>query len=131
MPTKSRKQRKIKEIPQEDDVDTVQPVKDDVTLSEFIQTMHELNYSPIGSEKGFPTKEWLKEQFTTKSAAVRYLINQGFEVKDIAKHLDMRYQHVRNVSKTDLKRGPNEDWRKPLLIGSTIPDSKTFKPVKV
>jgi len=131
MPKKPRKPKTIeKEVPQEDDIGLTQPKKDDVTLSEFIQTMHEPNYSPIGSEKGLPTREWLKEQFSTKSAAVRYLTNQGFEVKDIAKHLDLRYQHVRNVSLTPLKRGPNEDWRKPLLQGTTIPDSKSFKPVK-
>lgn len=115
-------------IAQEDDEGLPKPSKDDITLSEFVQTMHEPNYSPIGAEKGLPTKEWLKETFQTKSAAVRYLINQEFAVKDIAKHLGMRYQHVRNVSKTDLKRGPNEDWRKPLLVGSTIPDPKGFKP---
>lgn len=130
MPTKPRKPRKVREVPQEDDIGLERPKKDDVTLSEFIQTMHEPNYSPIGSEKGLPTVEWLKEQFGTKSATVRYLINQGFIVKDIAKHLNMKYQHVRNVSLTPLKRGPNEDWRKPLLVGSNIPDSKSFKPVK-
>lgn len=118
-------------VPQEDDTFLPQKgaTKDDITLSEFIQTMHEPNYSPIGAEKGLPTREWLKEQFSTKSAAVRYLINQGFEVKDIAKHLNMRYQHVRNVARTDLKRGPNEDWRKPLLTDSTIPTVNQFKPV--
>lgn len=119
-------------VPQEDDTFLPQrgaSTKDDITLAEFIQTMHEPNYSPIGSEKGLPTREWLKEQFSTKSAAVRYLINQGFEVKDIAKHLNMRYQHVRNVARTDLKRGPNEDWRKPLLTDSTIPTVNQFKPV--
>lgn len=121
-----RAKREVETIQQEDDIG-LPPKKDDVTLSEFIQTMHEPNYSPIGTEKGLPTREWLKEQFQTKSAAVRYLVNQGFAVKDIAKHLEMRYQHVRNVSKTDLKRGPNEDWRKPLLIGSTLPDAKNFK----
>lgn len=131
MPKKPRKPKTIeKEVPQEDSIGLPQPKKDDVTLSEFIQTMHEPNYSPIGAEKGLPTKEWLKEQFSTKSAAVRYLISQGHIVKDIAKHLDMRYQHVRNVSLTDLKRGPNEDWRKPYLADTDLPDAKSFKPVK-
>jgi hypothetical protein len=99
-------------------------------LSEFIQTMHEPNYSPVGSEKGLPTKEWLKEQFQTKSAAIRYLISKQFEVKDIAKHLGIRYQQVRNVSKNELKRGPNEDWRKPYLAeqpNQQFPDPKRFK----
>lgn len=118
------------EIPQEDDVGLPQPTKDDITLSEFIQTMHEPNYSPVGSEKGLPTVEWLKGQFQTKSACVRYLISRGHAVKDIAKHLNMRYQHVRNVSKNELKRGPNEDWRKPYLEGSNLPDAKSFNPEK-
>lgn len=117
-------------VEQADETDYApKPKQDDITLSEFIQTMHEPNYSPVRADKGLPTKEWLKEQFSTKSAAVRFLINQGFEVKDIAKHLDMRYQHVRNVSKTELKRGPNEDWRKPLIQSSEIPNPKAFKPV--
>jgi len=116
------------EIPQADDEFESKPKEDAITMSEFIQTMHEPNYSPVGSEKGLPSLEWIKEQFQTKSAAVRYLVNQGHEVKDIAKHLKMRYQHVRNVSKNPLKRGPNEDWRKPLLEGTNIPDSKSFKP---
>jgi hypothetical protein len=82
-------------------------------------------------QTGLPSAEWLKEQFQTKSAAVRYLVNQGHEVKTIAKHLDMRYQHVRNVANSTLKRGPNEDWRKPLLEGQTLPNLKHFKPVDV
>lgn len=61
-------------------------------------------------DKGLPSLSWLKEQFKTKSAAIRYLINQKFEVKDIAKHLGVRYQHVRNVATSPLKRGPNESW---------------------
>ena len=114
-----------------DSEDYGKPIReDDVTLSEFVQTMHEPNYSPIGSEKGLPELSWIKEQFSTKSAAVRYLVNQGHEVKDIAKHLNMKYQHVRNVATTTLKRGPNEDWRKPLLEGSNLPTAKDFKPVE-
>lgn len=113
----------------DEEIDKPEP-KDDITLAEFIQTMHEPNYSAAESTLGLPSREWLKEQFSTKSAAIRYLVNQGFEVKDIAKHLNMRYQHVRNVSKTELKRGPNEDWRKPLLQNSSIPTAKDFKPVE-
>lgn len=130
MAKKGKRSNVEETIAQEDDVGLPQPSKDDVTLSEFIQTMHEPNYSPIGADKGLPTLEWIKEQFSTKSAAVRYLVNQGHEVKDIAKHLNMRYQHVRNVANNPLKRGPNEDWRKPLLEGQQIPDSKSFKPEK-
>mgnify|MGYP003386027080 CR=1 FL=1 len=100
------------------------PIPDE-GLEAFVREMHGSAEKP---QDGMPTREYLKEQFGTKSAAVRYLINQGFEVKAIAKHLDMRYQHVRYVATTELKRGPNEDWRKPLLEGSTIPNPKQFKP---
>lgn len=73
-------------------------------------------------DKGLPSLSWLKDQFKTKSATIRYLVNQGFETKDIAKHLGVRYQHVRNVATSPLKRGPNEDWRKPLLPPHPKPD---------
>jgi DNA-binding NarL/FixJ family response regulator len=62
-------------------------------------------------QNGLPALDWLKEQFKTKSAVIRYLVSEGHAIKDIAKHLDMRYQHVRNVATSTLKRGPNEDWR--------------------
>ena len=101
----------------------------DQSMGEFIDELHGENTlsQPID---GMPSVEWLQDQFKTKSAIIRYLINQGFEVKSISRHLGIRYQHVRNVAKSTLKRGPNEDWRKPLLEGTTIPDSKDFKPVK-
>jgi hypothetical protein len=127
MGKRPRKTIEQETIEQEDSLGLPKTAQDDITLSEFIQTMHEPNYSPVGSEKGLPTREWLKETFQTKSAAVRFLINQGFVVKDIAKHLNMRYQHVRNVSQTELKRGPNEDWRKPLLDPNAT-NLKSFKP---
>ena len=95
------------------------------TLEEFIKDLHGQADQP---QDGLPPLTWIKETFQTKSAAVRYLINQGHSVRDISKHLGMKYQHVRNVSVNPLKRGPNEDWRKPLLEGTNLPDSKTFKP---
>ncbi len=62
-------------------------------------------------DHGLPTLDWLKSQYKTKSAVIRYLVNQGYEIKHIAKHLGVKYQHVRNVATSKLKRGPNEDWR--------------------
>lgn len=82
------------------------------SLEEFVREMHSSAERP---QNGLPTLDWLKSQFRTKSACIRFLINQGHAVKVIAKHLDTRYQQVRNVSKNVLKRGPNEDWRGPLL----------------
>lgn len=96
------------------------------TLAEFVNEMHG-EHTASTPQDGMPSVEWLQDTFKTKSAIIRYLVNQGFEVKRISKHLGMRYQHVRNVATSTLKRGPNEDWRKPLLEGTTIPDAKDFK----
>src|SRR5690606_31652784 len=71
-------------------------------------------------ENGMPSLDWLRSKLKTKSACIRYLHYKGFKIKDIAKHLGLRYQHVRNVLTTELKRGPNEpfkidDFRSPAL----------------
>lgn len=95
------------------------------TMEDHIKELHGQVDQP---QDGLPSLEYLKEHFQTKSAAIRFLVNQGFEVKRIAKHLGIRYQHARNVAKSELKRGPNEDWRKPLLEASAIPNLKHFKP---
>lgn len=112
--------RKPKRKPTEADLDNEDLEKDqhkgsqaDITIEQHIMSLHE---ESLPHPLGMPSKEWLKEQFSTKSAAVRYLVSElcpkgPFAIKDIAKHLDMRYQHVRNVATSPLKRGPNEDWR--------------------
>lgn len=103
------------------------PEVDEVTELEE-QTPQEAAREILGSadkpQEGLPSRETLQDMFTTKSAAIRYLINKGFTVKVIAKHLDLRYQHVRNVATSELKRGPNEDWRGPefALPKSPKPD---------
>lgn len=79
------------------------------SLDDFVRQMH--GTTPTGTTNGMPTLDELKAKFKTKSACIRHLhIDRGFKVKDIAKHLGLRYQHVRNVLKTELKRGPNEDF---------------------
>ena len=44
------------------------------------------------------------EQFTTTSAKIRYLNSQGLKNGPISKLLNIRYQHVRNVLTTPLKK---------------------------
>lgn len=78
-------------------------------LDDFLREMFQT--TTVGEEKGMPSIDWLKEHFKTKSAAIRYLHEKGHKVKDISKHLNLRYQHVRNVLTTELKRGPNESFR--------------------
>lgn len=83
---------------------------------------------PDGTNEELPPLEWIKEQFKTKSAAIRFLVSKGFPNKTIAKHLGLKHQHVRNVATSILKRGPNEDWRpkpKAPLILDPKPDDET------
>ena len=43
-------------------------------------------------------------KYASKSAAIRDLASKGMSRSDIAKTIDIRYQHVRNVLETPLKR---------------------------
>lgn len=47
----------------------------------------------------------LVSELGTKSAKIRKLAASGVTTGEIAKVLDIRYQHVRNVLTTELKRG--------------------------
>lgn len=78
------------------------------SLDEFVKEMFQT--TPQAEADGMPSLAWLKEQFKTKSAAIRYLHSKNFTVNQIHKHLGIRYQHVRNVLSTELKRGPNEKF---------------------
>ena len=48
--------------------------------------------------------EGLLKKFVTKSAVIRHLDSQGVKRGEIAKLLDIKYQHVRNVLITPLKK---------------------------
>lgn len=108
-------------------LDREEAQKPEQSLEEFIREQHGEGVA-VQSQEGMPSFEWLQDKFKTKSAIIRYLINQGYSITQIHKHTGWRYQHVRNVATSPLKRGPNEDWRAPLLESSNIPDPKRFKP---
>lgn len=96
-------------------VDLVPSDLDDY-LREFHQTTTAgMAVTPKGDaitmESGLPSLSFLKASFKTKSAAIRHMDSLGCDVKTIAQHLGLRYQHVRNVLHNELKRGPNEDFR--------------------
>lgn len=92
------------------------------TLEDFVHQMFggQEAASVPKVEGAMPSMAFLKEHFKTKSAIIRYLAQEGYKTKDIAKHLNVRYQHVRNVITTELKRGPNEDFS--LKPGSATKD---------
>lgn len=71
----------------------------------------DMEMSPNNQGPDLPSLHWLQSTFKTKSAVIRYLFAQGHSVKTIAKHTGFRYQHVRNVLTTNLKRGPNEPYK--------------------
>jgi DNA-binding NarL/FixJ family response regulator len=107
MSKKPRKTGKPKAVEAEEDA--AQQKQKEPTVEQFIKELHgeSPTTDPIFGEY---TKAKLKEMFQTKSAAIRFLVSKGFATKDIAKHLDIRYQMVRNVKTNQLKRGPNESW---------------------
>jgi hypothetical protein len=114
MAKKPRKTGKPKAVQAAEEEETAQ--RREPTVEEFIQQMHGSTTAKVGddgipyAENGLPTLDWLKSQFVTKSAVIRYLVSRNFETKVIAKHLGIRYQMVRNVKTNPLKRGPNESW---------------------
>jgi hypothetical protein len=57
----------------------------------------------------------------TQSALVRWLYALGYEVKDIHKGLNVRYQQVRNMVTTQPKRAAREDLP-PLVIELAEPE---------
>lgn len=79
-----------------------------ITLDTFMAEMH--NSTTLEATDGMPALEWLKQTFKTKSGAIRYLQQQGYNAIQIAKHLGIKYQHARNVMTQELKRGPNETY---------------------
>lgn len=92
------------------DVSDQEPPKErEENLDEFLAGMFQ--QTATGEENAMPSLDNLKAKFKTKSAAIRHLhFDLGFDVKTIHKHLNLRYQHVRNVISKELKRGPNEDF---------------------
>lgn len=50
------------------------------------------------------TPDQMIESLKTKSAVIKYLASKGMSRGDIARFLDIRYQHVRNVLTAPVKK---------------------------
>lgn len=59
-----------------------------------------INYPAPSAE----SLEGLMATYKTKSAVIRYLDSQGWKRGQIAKFMEIRYQHVRNVLTQPLKK---------------------------
>lgn len=77
-------------------------------MTDIDKTVMELTKMTNKDGQAVPPFHKLLETYKTKSAIIRYLHQQGLSVKDISAYTGYRYQHVRNVLTTELKRGPNE-----------------------
>lgn len=84
------------------------------SLEEFLSEVHQT--SPSELEQAIPLS-WLKSNFKTKSGAIRYLHQKGYNPKQIAQHLNIKYQHAYNVTHQTLKRGPNEAYDADVVWG--------------
>lgn len=83
------------------------PLAEVKTLDDFLKQ----TFKQGATTGDMPARDWLKSQFKTKSAAIRFLDSKGYKPKEIALHLEIRQQHVRNVLSQELKRGPNEAFQ--------------------
>ncbi len=82
-------------------------------LAEFLQDtqMFKGNNNTDIRDIKVPSIDELRSKFKTKSAVVRYLYSLGLTINEIHHFTTIRYQMVRNILTTELKRGPNEDWQ--------------------
>lgn len=129
--TPNRKTGKPRALEQEE-VDEVSD-RPEETFATFLKDMHgeSVESSDVSQQalapddpNKLPTLGWLKDHFKTKSATIRYLtLDRGFAVAIVAKHLNLKYQHVRNVTRQQLKRGPNESFH--LADGQKVSSVET------
>jgi hypothetical protein len=113
-----RKTGKPKALELEEDDDQAQPpaLAQETDLDEFLrnnfgESLEGVKSAPLPEGEGLPSLAWLKATFKTKSAAIRHLtIERRFPPAQVARHLGIKYQHVRNVTHQELKRGPNEQF---------------------
>ena len=62
------------------------------------------NIETLNTELNMTGAEYIKTK-GTKSAAIRALSAEGMSKGDISRYLEIRFQHVRNVLVTPLKKG--------------------------
>ena len=111
-----------------------EPIIPEQTLAEHLKEIHgislpELEQEQQGEDDKVPSLAFLTSKFKTKSAMIRYMLDKEVPKALIAKHLGVKYQHVRNVSVQQLKRGPNEDWNLSGGVSPNLnPQTKTQKP---
>lgn len=95
----------------DDSIAPGQSAHDHASLDEFVEELFGAAPAYTHKKGSLPPINWLQQKFKTKSAIIRFLYEEGHDVKTIAKQYGLKYQHVRNVLTNELKRGPNEPFR--------------------
>lgn len=74
-------------------------------IKKNVKTIEEPAIAVESPKKELPSMEQLEAQgLKTKSSVIRYLDSEGHSRSVIAKYLNIRYQHVRNVLTQPLKK---------------------------
>jgi hypothetical protein len=94
----------VEKLLHDDEVITASRVEDQPAITEVV--------APTMAPKIEGTQVELIAKYGNKSGAIRALNSQGFKTADIARALDIRYQHVRNVLTQPLKRVIKEERAK-------------------
>lgn len=94
----------VEKLLYDDEVITASRVEDQPAITEVV--------APTMAPKIEGTQVELIAKYGNKSGAIRALNAQGFKTADIARALDIRYQHVRNVLTQPLKRVIKEERAK-------------------
>lgn len=90
---------KVQEVEQVEQVETVGAV-----IESVVQQIVKTDDKGRKSEVIMSMEDLGNKGIKNKSQAIRYLIGENYSPSAVAKFLNIRYQHVRNVSMQVLKR---------------------------
>ena len=78
--------------------------KKNQTALDQVNETNNLNLAPVEKKTIEHDYAVLLETYKTKSGMVRFLSAEGFDRGTIAKYMGIRYQHVRNILVTPIKK---------------------------
>lgn len=82
---------------------TAVAIESQVSEEQIIETVAPVETAPAPVQEEY-NLEQLMSELKTKSATIRFLSSKGWANGKIAKFMGIRYQHVRNVLITPLKK---------------------------
>jgi DNA-directed RNA polymerase specialized sigma24 family protein len=101
----AKRANKVQEQETITDIDQVVPTFEESHPGESIVNEQELDASGRKKKVDLTMESLLEQGLKNKSQVIRYLDANGYSRSAIANFLGVRYQHVRNVLVTPLKKG--------------------------